>query len=122
MNEPIQIPVRRCTHATTDPTSGTSYNCDQPGIWIPVLLLYPSVLHGPSKPMLVSIDAALCTTHKNDATVKDFATEHIYTLAEKACANAGTPWPERALTRLKFLPYAESQLGKIKNQELAAKN
>lgn len=113
----VAVPVRRCTKLRADGSA-----CDQPGIWIPVLLLYPSVLHGPSPPMTVSIDAALCTAHKNDATVKEFATDHLYTLAEKACANAGKAWPERTLTRLKFLPYAESQLGKIKNRELAEAN
>lgn len=116
MPEVTSIPVRRCTHKTADA------ECDKPGIWIPVLLLYPSVLHGPSKPALVQIDAALCTEHKNQATVKDFATEYIYGLAEKSCANANLPWPERTLTRLKFLPYAESSLGKIKDRELAQKN
>jgi hypothetical protein len=116
-DEPINVPVRRCTHVTADGAV-----CLAPGTWIPVLLLYPSVLHGPSKPALVQIDAALCGKHKDDATVKDFATDYIYSLAEKSCANANLPWPERTLTRLKFLPYAESQLGKIKNRELAAKN
>jgi len=110
------LPTRRCTGKSGDE------QCPHPGIWIPVLLLYPSVLHGPSKPLTVQIDAALCTQHKNDATVKDFATEHIYHLAEKACANVGAPWPEPSLTRLKFLPYATSPLGKIKNRELAEAN
>lgn len=120
MNEdvsvPVSLPVRRCTGKTN------GERCPHAGIWIPVLLLYPSVLHGPSKPMTVQIDAALCTQHKNDAVVKDFATEHVYTLAEKACANAGTSWPERSLTRLKFLPYADSPLGKMKDRERAEAN
>jgi hypothetical protein len=113
MSEDVAVPVRRCT---------ASASCPHAGIWIPVLLLYPSVLHGPSKPMAVQIDAALCAQHKDDATVKDFATDHIYTLAEKACANAGVPWPERTLTRLKFLPYATSPLGKMKDRERAEAN
>lgn len=113
---PIQLPARRCA----DVTDGQA--CSGAGIWMPVLLLYPSVLHGPSPPMLVEVDVALCDRHKNDATVKDFATERIYGLAERACANAGKPWPERTLTRLKWLPWAQTQLGKIKSKELAQAN
>jgi hypothetical protein len=117
MSETLALPTRRCTRVLDDKTQ-----CPSPGIWIPILLLYPSVLHGPSPPMLVSIDAALCTTHRETATVKEFATDAIYVIAEKACANAGKPWPERTLTRIKFLPYAESQLGQIKNREIAEAN
>lgn len=109
------LPVRRCTWRVGHP-------CTDAGIWIPVLLLYPSVQHGPSPPMLVSIDAALCSKHRDAVTYKDFATEYIYGLAEQACANAGKPWPQRTLTRLKFLPYAQSQLGRQKNQEIAQSN
>lgn len=112
-----EVPVRSCTGKKADGTP-----CDQAGVWIPVLLLYPSVLHGPSPPMTVSIDAALCQTHRDAATVKDFATENVYGLAERALANAGKAFPERTLTRIKFLPYAESQLGRIKNGELAKSN
>lgn len=117
MSEEVRLPVRKCTAKKPD-----GEPCDQAGVWMPVLLLYPSILHGPSKPLTIQVDDALCGKHRDDATVKDFATERIYTLAEKACANAGTPWPERTLTRLKFLRYDESPLGRMKNRELAQKN
>jgi hypothetical protein len=117
MSEDASPSIRRCTLKTE---SGEP--CLHAGIWLPVLLLYPSVLHGPSKPMTIQVDAALCTGHKNSATVKDFATDHIYELAEKACANAGASWPERTLTRLKFLPYADSPLGRMKDRERAQAN
>ncbi len=119
-DEPIPIvnpAVRRCDRKIAE----GSY-CDNEGTWIPVLLLYPSVLHGPSPPMMVQLDLGYCGRHKDDVTVKELATDRIYDLAEKACANAGKTWPERTLTRLKWIKWADSQLGKIKTKELAEQN
>ncbi len=96
--------------------------CTNAGTWIPVLLLYPSIMHGPSPPMMVQLDMGFCGRHKEDVTVKQLATDRIYDLAEKACANAGKPWPQRTLTRIKWLKWADSQLGKIKTKELAERN
>lgn len=117
--EPIStvLPVRTCEVKTPDGAV-----CIAIAKWMPILLLYPSVLHGPSKPMTIQVDLAVCDGHRDQLKVKDVATDAIYQTAEKACSNAGTHWPERTLTRLKFLPYATTPLGKIKNRERAEAN
>jgi hypothetical protein len=112
-----ETPSRRCAKLLEDGTP-----CPNAGKWMPTLLLYPSQLHWPSAPMLVEIDAPYCDAHRNASSVADFATERIYDLAEKACANAKKPWPERSLTRLKFLPWAKTQLGQMKDRERAQLN
>lgn len=112
--EKPEVFVRHCQRRDT--------NCREPALWIPVLLLYPSVMHGPSKPMTLQVWEPVCTMHKDDARVKDYATDKIYRTAEKACANAGVPWPEPSLTRLKFIPYAQSSLARIKDAERSAEN
>ncbi len=112
--EPVQLPVRTCTYKSADGAV-----CLAAGIWIPVLLLYPSVLHGPSKPIAIAVKHLLCTEHKDDTRVKDIARDSDYEMAEKICANSGWPWPDRSRTRIKFIQYAGSQLEKRDTQELA---
>lgn len=117
MSETPAIPHRACAGKTDEGEA-----CPHHAKWMPVLLLYPSVLHGPSKPMTMQVDIALCDAHRDNARAKDFATEGLYELAEKACANANVAWPERTLTRLKFLDYRESPLGRMKDRERAEAN
>jgi hypothetical protein len=100
--------------------------CPSPADWIPVLLLYPSILHGPSKALTVQVWKPLCTAHRKRATkrdlIRELATEHVYNCAEEACANDSKPWPERSRTRLDFITYAESGLAKKKDAERAKAN
>lgn len=115
---PIVNPaIRPCDHQAADGT-----RCTNEGTWMPMLLLYPSRLHWPSAALPVQIDMGYCGLHKETVTVQELATERIYEIAEKACANAKAPWPERSETRLKWVKWVDSSLGRMKTQELAARN
>lgn len=110
MSEEPTVFVRTCTR------------CTAPAAWIPVLLLYPSVLHGPSKPLTIQVWEPVCSAHQDVLSIKELATEGIYAMAEKSCANLRLPWPERSLTRLKFLAYDKSSLAQQKDREHAQEN
>jgi hypothetical protein len=84
--------------------------------------MLPSRLHWPSKFLRAQVNRPLCTAHKNDVRARDIAIASDYEAAEKICANNGWPWPDRNETRLEFLPYAESQLGRMEIAKLAEKN
>ncbi len=69
--------------------------------------------------MTLQVWEPVCLLHRDDLTAKELATDSTYETAEKACANARVPWPERSLTRLKFIPYAKSSLARQKDNERA---
>lgn len=116
--EPIVTPARGCMYHLIS----KSTRCENEGKWMPVLLLYPSQLHWPSQPMLASRDVALCDEHKSLVTYRDLVSDKLFADAEKLCSNGGLPWPDRKQTRLKFILYTQSQLGKMEIAKIAESN
>lgn len=117
MNETVAVAGRRCRAKNGDGTP-----CDQDGPFIVVLLFYPSELHGPSKPIGLSVSHFLCAAHAKDVRVRDVVVDGHYEMAEKICANNRWPWPDRNRTRLQIIPYAGSQLQKQDAREAASSN
>lgn len=87
-----------------------------------MLRLLPSVLHGPSKPILAQMWEPVCDLHREQVTVKQLVTETFYANVEKVCMNNGWPWPERTLTQIRFIPYGSSSLAEKKDRERAEAN
>ncbi len=78
-------------------------DCHEPALWKPVLLLYAPAQYGKRPPVRGELNLALCTKHKEEATVADVLTDEGWQVIVELARKQGKVPPVRSRTRLEFV-------------------